>query len=268
MKVFFSSELMVWLSLTLGAGAASLVPCGKIRTGVVQSYTSCTFLICLGQTGPWGEWSGLLLFLLGLCWAFVFQTTIPTLFSWFGNHICRTFVSGIQISRLSSGIHISDGWSFISLTIYLCVCTCVIVVLRMENDGKCCLVKTITKSLVTLKPMCSVCAVSISSQCRLCLGWMFQLCPSGVLLIRSGSSPLCWPVLNGCHISGNRALSALSCCLHGNGITSRLFLHNSLLGAGKHQRWAQWMWRDRYFAEPAASSVTRGSLRPFSSGIC
>lgn len=58
MKVFFSSELMVWLSLTLGAGAASLVPCGKIRTGVAQSYTSCTFLIRPGQAGPWGgvEW--------------------------------------------------------------------------------------------------------------------------------------------------------------------------------------------------------------------
>lgn len=75
-------------------------------------------------------------------------------------------------------------------------------------------------------------------------------------LICSGSFRLCWPVQNGCHISGNQALSALSCCLHGNGITSCLFLHNSLLEARKHQRWAQWMWHDRYLTEPAAISVT------------
>lgn len=48
----------MWLSLTLGGGAARLVPCGKIWTGVVQSYTGCTFLICPGQASPWGgvEW--------------------------------------------------------------------------------------------------------------------------------------------------------------------------------------------------------------------
>jgi len=70
MKVFFSSEQMVWLSLTPIRMAAKLVPCSTIRTGVVQSYASCTFLTC-----PRGGLSGLLFF-MGLCWNFLFLNNI------------------------------------------------------------------------------------------------------------------------------------------------------------------------------------------------
>lgn len=38
MKVFFSLELMVWLSLTPVRMAAKLVPRGTVWTGVMQSY--------------------------------------------------------------------------------------------------------------------------------------------------------------------------------------------------------------------------------------
>lgn len=55
MKVFFSSELMVWLPLTPIRRAAKLVPCGTIWTGVVHSYASCTFLTCPVQASPWGR---------------------------------------------------------------------------------------------------------------------------------------------------------------------------------------------------------------------
>lgn len=52
MEVFFSRELMAWLSLPAVGTAARLVPCGTAGAGVVQSHGSCTGSTCPVPASP------------------------------------------------------------------------------------------------------------------------------------------------------------------------------------------------------------------------
>lgn len=117
MKVFFSSELMVWLSLTPIRMAAKLVQCGTIWAGVVQSYGGCTLLTCPVPASPGGrtEWPLTLL-----------RGTVPKLFKLHQQHcslelgttFAKLYILSVQISRSISGIQVADFWKFIDFAIY------------------------------------------------------------------------------------------------------------------------------------------------------
>lgn len=117
MKVFFSSKLMVWLSLTSIRMDAKLVPCGTIWTGVAQSYASCTFLTCPVRASPWWRIEWPLALLHGaVTKLFLFEKHQHCSLD-LGITFAKLFISGVQISRLISGIQVTDVWKFIDFTI-------------------------------------------------------------------------------------------------------------------------------------------------------
>lgn len=98
MKVFFSSELMVWLSLTPIRMTAKLVPYGRIWTGVGQRYASCTFLTCPVQASPWGRIERPLALLHGAVpKPFLFKQRQQQCSLDLGITFAKLFISGVQI---------------------------------------------------------------------------------------------------------------------------------------------------------------------------
>lgn len=108
----------MWLSLTPIRMAAKLDPCGTIQTGVVQSYASCTFLTCPVQGRPLGRIEWPLALLHGaVLKLFLFKQHQQHCSLDLGMTSAKLFISGVQISRLISGIQVTDVWKFIDFTI-------------------------------------------------------------------------------------------------------------------------------------------------------
>lgn len=86
---------------------------------MVQSYASCIFLTCPVQASPWGriEWPLALL-----------HGAVPKLFKQhcsldLGITFAKLFISGVQISRLISDIHVTAVEKFLVFhnLIFLCL---------------------------------------------------------------------------------------------------------------------------------------------------